>query len=170
MKRLETVEKKIGENTFYIRPFSAFAAVSISGELTALLAPLAVGLVPALNGGSSDEGDSTDGGADFLSTDINDILPVLANAAASLSGDKVARIMSALLIDHENISIEGEATDGAARKLTKDLADEVFCMDLQDMLVLCYEVVKLNFGGMFGKFSEKASSLAAVKAAASAEA
>ena len=40
MRRMQTIEKVIGENTFYIRPFGAFAAANISGELAALLSPI----------------------------------------------------------------------------------------------------------------------------------
>ena len=43
MRRMQTIEKVIGENTFYIRPFGAFAAANISGELAALLSPILAG-------------------------------------------------------------------------------------------------------------------------------
>ena len=33
MKQQETTQKTIGENKFYIRPFPAFRAANISGEL-----------------------------------------------------------------------------------------------------------------------------------------
>ena len=48
MKRLETTEKIIGENTFYIRPFAAFTAASIGSELAALLAPILSNIFPSL--------------------------------------------------------------------------------------------------------------------------
>ena len=46
MRRMQTIEKVIGENTFYIRPFGAFAAANISGELAALLSPILAGIAP----------------------------------------------------------------------------------------------------------------------------
>ena len=46
MKRMETTEKVIGENTFYIRPFAAFTAANISGEVIAVLSPVLGGLAP----------------------------------------------------------------------------------------------------------------------------
>ena len=49
MKRLETTEKIIGENTFYIRPFAAFTAASIGSELAALLAPILSNIFPSLH-------------------------------------------------------------------------------------------------------------------------
>jgi len=54
MRRMQTIEKVIGENTFYIRPFGAFAAANISGELAALLSPILAGIAP-LFGGSTQE-------------------------------------------------------------------------------------------------------------------
>lgn len=48
MRRMQTIEKVIGENTFYIRPFGAFAAANISGELAALLSPILAGIAPAV--------------------------------------------------------------------------------------------------------------------------
>lgn len=40
---------------------------------------------------------------------------------------------------------------GRVVTLDKDLADEVFCGDIQDMFILCYEVIKVNFSGFFKK-------------------
>ena len=50
MRRMQTIEKVIGENTFYIRPFGAFAAANISGELAALLSPILAGIAPLFGG------------------------------------------------------------------------------------------------------------------------
>ena len=50
MRRMQTIEKVIGENTFYIRPFGAFAAANISGELAALLSPILAGIAPPRHG------------------------------------------------------------------------------------------------------------------------
>ena len=61
--------------------------------------------------------------------------------------------MKKLLIDHKNVSVEGETTDGEVKLLTYDIANEVFCGDVQDMFVLCFEVIKLNFNGFFKKMA-----------------
>ena len=37
MKQMEVTEKKIGDNTFYIKPFPAFVAVNISGDLASVV-------------------------------------------------------------------------------------------------------------------------------------
>ena len=44
LKQMEVIEKKIGDNTFYIKKFPAFTAVNISGELAAVLAPFIGGV------------------------------------------------------------------------------------------------------------------------------
>lgn len=50
-----------------------------------------------------------------------------------------------------------------SKKLTKDLADEVFCQNLTSMLALGFEVAKLNFGWNVTQLAEKARNNAAEK-------
>lgn len=151
MKRMETTEKVIGENTFYIRPFSAFTAANISAELTSVLSPM-VGSVGAMIGkvDASSAEDSVDL-VDIMNLDIEKALPALAAAFGSLSGDRMEKLMLRLLVDNKNIAVEGEATDGRTVQMSKDLADEVFCGEVQDMFILCYEVIKVNYGNFFKK-------------------
>lgn len=61
--------------------------------------------------------------------------------------------MKKLLIDNKNVSVESEATDGQVKVLDYDIANEVFCGDVQDMYILCFEVIRLNFKG-FSRKSE----------------
>lgn len=159
MKQMEVTEKTIGENTFYLKPFPAFTAVNISGELAAILTPM-LGSLVALVGGSSNGEKSTEEKAEsVMDIDVEDALPVLSNAFSSLSGDKFERLMKKLLIDHKNISVECEATDGKVKPLTMELANEVFCGDVQDMYILCFEVIKLNFSGFFKKLGAQFGNL-----------
>lgn len=158
MRRMQTIEKVIGENTFYIRPFGAFAAANISGELAALLSPILAGIAPLFGG--LDTGDNgSDAEANPLDMDIEEAMPAISSALSTISGDKVERMMRRLLIDQQNISVQGEDTDGNTVILDKDLADEVFCGELQDMFILCYEVIKLNFKGFFKKVGIRSGSL-----------
>lgn len=147
MKRLEVTEKVIGENTFYIKPFPAFTSANISGELSAALLPVLGSLVPMLGGASV----GADGSVDVMNMDLELAAPALTSAFTSLSGDKVESLMRKLLIDNKNVSVEGEATEGRVQILNYDLANEVFCGELQDMFILCVEVIKINFGGFFKK-------------------
>lgn len=157
MKQMEVTEKKIGESTFYIKPFPAFVSANISGELAALITPMLSGLAP-LVGGLGDDGGSFDIG----NVNIEDAMPAVSNAFAGLSGDKFEKLMKKLLIDHKNVSVECEATNGEAKVLTYDLANEVFCMEIEDMYILCFEVIRLNFGGFFKKLGIRFGNLQAI--------
>lgn len=152
MKQLETTQKKIGEATFYIRPFPAFTAANISGELSALVAPMIGGIAPLINGVKVD----SNGVADLMDTNIEDALPALSGAFSGLSGDKFERLMRQLLINHQNISVcSEEATNGEVKMLTMDLANEVFCGEVQDMFILCFEVIRINYKGFFKKLGSR---------------
>lgn len=151
MKQMEVTEKTIGQNTFYIRPFPAFVAVNISGELASVLTPILGGLA-SIVGGNAENGN-------ILDTDIDQALPAITQAFSGISGDKFERLMKKLLIDNKNISVEGEATDGDTKLLTMDLANEVFCGEIQDMYILCFEVIKINFKGFFEKIGAQFGSL-----------
>ena len=41
------------------------------------------------------------------------------------------------------------------QRLTDDLADEVFCGEIQDMFLLCFHVIKLNFNGFFKRLGTR---------------
>ena len=95
MRRMQTIEKVIGENTFYIRPFGAFAAANISGELAALLSPILAGIAPLFGG--LDTGDNgSDAEANPLDMDIEEAMPAISSALSTISGDKVERMMRRL--------------------------------------------------------------------------
>lgn len=158
MKQMEVTEKTIGENTFYLKPFPAFVAVNISGELAAILTPM-LGGIAALVGATSNGSGTEEKPDSIMDVEIEDALPALSQAFSGLSGDKFERLMKKLLIDHKNISVEGEATDGDAKLLTYDLANEVFCGDVQDMYILCFEVIRLNFKGFFTKLGAQFGNL-----------
>lgn len=158
MKQMEVTVKKIGDSTFYIKPFPAFVAVNISGDLASVLSPL-LGGVAALVGSSNGKEDSEDKPKNIMDVDVEDALPALTSAFSSISGDKFERLMKKLLINSQNISVECEATDGKVKLLDYDLANEVFCGDVQDMYILCFEVIRLNFRGFFEKIGTQFGSL-----------
>ena len=141
MKRMEVTEKQIGENTFYLKPFPAFTAANISGELAALITPMISGLVPLVGGKST---------ANIMDIEMEDAATAITGAFSTLSGDKVERLMKKLLIDSQNVSVNNPET-GRAELLTMDLANEVFCGEIQDMFMLCFEVIRINFSGFFKK-------------------
>lgn len=148
-KQLKYTQVDIGENTFYVKPFPAFTAANISGELASLLTPL-VGGVASVVPDKAFEKDVTveDIKASIEDMDIDAALPVMSKAFSGISGDKFEALMKKLLITHKNISVNVE---DKTEILTYDLANEVFCGDVQDMYILCYHVIKINFGGFFKK-------------------
>ena len=123
MKRMERTEKVIGENTFDIVPFAAFTATNISAELSAVLAPMlgSMGAMiggidvdaamkaasqPSFNAENATEEDRGVSVTDIMNMDMEKVLPALAAAFGSLSGDRLERLMRRLLVDNKNISVE----------------------------------------------------------------
>ena len=157
MKQLKTTEKVIGENHFYIRPFAAFTAANISGDLASVLSPILGGIVALIDRHSNTE--NQEGTANIMDTDVNDAVPVLTQAFSGLSGDKFERLMKKLLCDNKNISVECAATEGKVKVMDYDIANEVFCGDVQDMYILCWEVIKINYAGFFKNLGTRFGSL-----------
>lgn len=150
MKQMEVTKKKIGENTFYIRPFPAFTAANISGELSSVMAPIIGGLAGLIDGREADE---------VMDMDISEAVPSITEALGNVDGDKVEHLMQRLLITYKNISVAGVATDGETELLNMDMANEIFCGEIDEMVMLCAEVVKVNFGGFFKKVADRSGSL-----------
>jgi hypothetical protein len=148
MKQMEPREVTVGENTFYIRPLPAFKAANLTGELAALVLPLISGLAPLLS-----VIDSEKEGNGLMDLNVEDAAPAIAGAFSSLSGDKLEAILKHLLISGKNIAVEvpGEK----AKVLTEDLANEVFCTDVQDMFILGFEVIRTNYNGFFKKLGDR---------------
>ena len=40
-----------------------------------------------------------------------------------------------------------------AERLTSDLVNEIFCGEVQDLFILCFYVIRLNFNGFFKKIT-----------------
>ncbi|MCD8397533.1 MAG: hypothetical protein LUD12_10220 [Lachnospiraceae bacterium] len=149
MKQTETTMKKIGGVKFYITPFPAFTAARISGELSKVLAPMLGSLAPLMNGVG-------DNASNVMDADVETMLPVLADALGQLSGDSFEHLMKELLVTYKNIAYD---TEDDVEKLTYEAANEIFCGEIMDMLLLCWEVIKINFGGFFEKLAGQFGSL-----------
>lgn len=153
LKQLEPTIVTIGEVKFYICPFPAMKAANISGELTTVLSPLLGALTPILDKINDSDDDSDNSEKSFLDENAGEVLgSVMTNV--SIKGDDVERLMKKLLLGG-HISVEYESDDGntESEKLTADLLNELFCGNVQDMYVLCWHVIKTNFGGFFKKLS-----------------
>lgn len=146
MKQLESRTATVGENVFYIRPLPAFKAANMSGELAALVLPLLSGLAPLMTGANADK--------NLLDVDLEKAAPVIGDAFSSVSGDKLEAILKHLLIAGKNISVETPDSE-KAQLLTEDLANEIFCEEVQDMFLLAFEVIRTNYNGFFKKLSTR---------------
>lgn len=134
-RRMEAKEVKLNGINFLIYPFGAFTAANLSGELTGMLLPAAGALAPLL------------GGDKKLSLDDNvmEAAPQIASAFSMVSGDKVEGLLKKLLCS-KNIVLRDKG-----EYLTEEMADEIFCAEIQDMYLLAFYVLKENFGGFFEK-------------------
>jgi hypothetical protein len=145
MKQMEVTKKNINGTDFYIKPFPAMKASNISGDLTAFLAPVLTVIVPLI--GSVNDDESQEGAKGFMDIDIDRYLPQIVTALSATDGDKVETMVRKLLVDHNNVSYDDEK--GNITRLTYEDVNEIFCGRIFDMYRLCYEVVKVNFGGFF---------------------
>lgn len=139
MKQLESRTVTVGDNIFYIRPLPAFTAARMSGELASFILPLLMGLVPLVNGPK-----------DLLDIDVEEAAPTISNAFSTVSGDKLESILKQLLIGGKTVSVE-TADSNKPQLLTEDLANELFCEEVQDMFILAFEVIRSNYNGFFKK-------------------
>ena len=148
MKQTTPVVKEIGDVRFYIRPFPAFTAANMTGDLANMATPLLAAIAPiavkALNSKDSK----------VLDTDVAELAPSLQGAFSGMSGDKLERMSRKLLIDNKNISVELEGEE-KAKLLTQDLANEIFCGEIQDMFILMAHVIQANFTGFFKKLAAR---------------
>lgn len=159
MRQMDVTMKKIGDIKFYITPFPAFTTARISGELAKVLAPILGSFAPVLKGAEADGED-----VNLLDVNIEDAMPVVMDALSQLDGESFERLMRQLLTDYKNISFDNE--DDETERLTYDNANEIFCGEFQDMLLLCWEVIKLNFSGFFKKIAGQSGGLQKIMAQA----
>lgn len=146
LKQLEPVEETIGDYKFYITPFPAMKAANITGELVSILVPLFGALVP-LAGKSEDLGD----------VDVGQAAEAIAKSV-SIDGNKLEKMIKNLLLGgHIGVEFDVEDEDGnvetEGQKLDMDILNEIFCCEIQDMFILCFYVLRLNFSGFFRKFA-----------------
>ena len=151
MRQFKPTIKTIGENRFYIRPFPAFTAAKMTGDLAAVAAPALAAIAPIAVKYSGDKG--SNGGKRTLDTDISDLAPALQGAFSGLSGDKLEYLCRELLVAHGNVSVSPGGDDSDNKLLDEDAVNELFCGGLDEMFMLIFEVIKFNFSGFFKKLA-----------------
>lgn len=142
LRQMESTEVNVGGITFYIKPLAAFKAANLTGELASVLAPFLGALAPLIGNGN-----------DLMGVDAGKAAEAMASCT-NISGDKMENLMRKLLLGG-NIVVNIPDEDGKTEPqvLDKDLADEIFCGEVQDMFLLCFHVIRLNFNGFFKKFA-----------------
>ena len=158
LKQLEPKKETIGGLNFYIRPFPAMVAANLTGDLASLLTPVLAALMP-LVGDSDNEGDDEDG--DLMDIDVNDAAASISKSMEGFSGSKVESMMKKLLITHKNVVVElpvmdeddVETGEYSQEILDMDIVNEIFCGDVQDMFILAFYVIRLNFNGFFKRLA-----------------
>ncbi len=148
MKLQEATEVVVNEQHYFIRPFAAFRAANISGEVIKVIVPIIGSVLPFVN---------TSGDKSLADTDIAEIAPEITKAFESLSGDALEKLLRDLLVRGGNIAVD---YDGKTQPLTEDLVNELFCGEVQDMYILAFHVIKVNYGGFFGKLGAQSGSVA----------
>jgi len=145
LKQLEPTVEHIGDMTFHITPFPALKCANITGELANVLAPLLTAFVGLV--GENDKG--------LFDVDVNRISDVFMGCT-SINGDKIEKLIEKLLLGG-NISLEHCDDSGNMEvvRLNKDILNEIFCGEIQDMFILCYYVIRLNYNGFFKKFANQ---------------
>lgn len=143
LKQLEPVVETIGCVKYYITPFPAFKAANLTGELASVLAPLLSAIAPLVS----------DNGQNLWDVDAGKAASAMAGCSA-LDGEKLEKLMRKLLTSGNIVvEFENENEETESSKLDADLANEIFCGDVQDMFLLCFHVIRLNFNGFFKKLS-----------------
>ena len=144
LKQIEPTKETVGGYNFYIKPFAAFKAANLTGELASVLAPLLGALAPLVS-------DQKEGS--LMDVDAAQAAEALSNCT-NISGDKMEKLMQKLLLGgHIVVELPDEEGEFKPERLDMDIANEIFCGEVQDMFILCFHVIKLNFNGFFKKIA-----------------
>ena len=158
-KGIEPVVKTIGDYDYYIRPFSAFLASNISGELIATLSPVLGTLVSFFDeaGKSGDEITANS----IMDMDLSGSAITVVQAFKSVDGAKLEKLLRTLLCAHRNIAFAPAGTsEGEIETLDASYIDKVFTGEIENMFLLALEVIKVNYSGFFKKLSSRSGGAA----------
>lgn len=148
LRQTEPIRETVGGYDFYICPFPAFRAANLTGELAAILMPVLAALVPLVEKGGKNKDDG------LMDIDVSEAAPEIGKAFEGISGDKLEVLLRKLLVVNRNIIVELENDQTGEKEqeyLTEDIANELFCGELQNMFILAFHVIKYNFNGFFKK-------------------
>lgn len=169
LRQTEPRKETVGDYNFYIKPFPAMVAANLTGDLASLLTPVLAALLP-LVGNENGEDKGGDGG--LMDIDVTQAAESMAKSMDGFSGKRVESMMKKLLVTYKNVVVEvpeldendAETGEYVQEILDIDLANEIFCGEVQDMFILAFYVIRLNFNGFFrkiaGRFGKAGGALA----------
>ena len=161
LKQLAPISVYVGGIKYMIRPFPAFKAANISGELANLLLPLfgaVIGMVDTEkpdDKGENKEGNDKNDGFSLDDIDVGTAVEAITKCV-NINGVDIESMMRKLLLGGHIVVCDIPDDSGnivQAQVLTEDAVNEIFCANLQNMYKLCYEVIKVNFNGFFEKLA-----------------
>lgn len=132
---MQTIETKVGKNTFFITKLNAFEALPVFGDLQKELLPALGALLGSLKEGSLKEGS--------LKDDLGDanLEKAVEKLSAQLDGKSLERWATRLL-DGGHIAYEDDSGEAVRFKLARD--GHIFD-DFAEVLQLLVVVIKENF-------------------------
>lgn len=142
IKQMDPHYVEVGNHKFALYPFPAFKAINVAGELTTVLAPILSALAPLVMNNNKDGGN---GG--LMDIDSGAVGKVFSDCI--VDGNKLELLIRKLIIgDHVVVEYEnnGEVKPLA---LNETLINNLFIGEIQNIFVLCFEVIKLNYNGFF---------------------
>lgn len=152
LKQLEPVVETIGDYKFYILPFPAMKAANMTAELASLMLPLFGALAPLIKNDDGKE-DGMEDGKGLMDMDAGAAAAAIASSV-SIDGNKMEKLIQKFLLGgHITVELEDDDGDMGGQRLDLDLLNEVFCGEVQDMFILCFYVLRINFSGFFGKLA-----------------
>lgn len=155
VKMMQPTEQKIGGNTFYIYPLPAFTAANLSADVISLLAPLVSGIAGAVAARSQDDG--MEESKVLMDMDVSEVAPYIAGAFSSLSAEKTEQLLRNLLMN-KNVAVKHEGSQDVDY-LTEDKCNEIFCGNVQNMFVLAFHVIKVNYSDFFESIGSRSGSV-----------
>ena len=102
LRQIDPKEVTVGGMQFYIRPFPAFKAANMTGELASVLAPIVSAVLPLV------DKDGEEGSGDLMDMDLKDpaVLAGVGHAFDGISGDKIEKLLRQLLTSGRNIAFK----------------------------------------------------------------
>lgn len=137
--RFDVKNKKIGENTFYVRPLPPLTALRLYGDLQKTL-------TASLRGGLTTKGESDSITETLLNSDIN-IGNIIAQLGANFNGEVLTQFTERLL-DKDYVSVKPKGETEAV-VLDEQMVNELFTGNILEMFKLEFFVIEVNFGDFF---------------------